>query len=342
MASHNCNRKMPMQIEYGASLSLLTVQDAKIQAYRNDFVSEEAWEILRQVWKNRIGEFLYGHSFVLIKPEALARRCGQSVLSFLHKKRLVPVAMRQVSVDRNAAHLIWRFQWNAATVDRVRLTNMVNAQSHSILVLVRDSDPGVIPASVKLWGMKGSAHADRRNEQHLRTLLRMHNRMLGFVHTPDEPADLVRDLSILLGGPALGALMRDCAAAPSRPVIDLSTGLCAEVRRIEAASLKNEIDPVGSMARLEETLGERSPGMRMLADAMQSHIKIPLDVVLDATGGGQAQLWDVLTVASELIQHDRPGVKPLIDARAVGEVTSRWAEHGAVLKNALDESIHAF
>ncbi|MDA8449447.1 hypothetical protein M4R21_06900 [Acidovorax sp. GBBC 3297] len=333
---------MPMQNEYAELLSLLTVQDAKIQAYRSDFVSEEAWEILCRVWGDRVGEFIYGHSFVLIKPEALARRCSQSVLSFLHKKRLVPVAVTRVSVDRNAAHLIWRFQWNAATVDRVRLTNMVNAQSDSILVLVRDADPGVVPASVRLWGMKGSAHADRRNEQHLRTLLRMHNRMLGFVHTPDEPADLVRDLSILLGGPALVALMRDCAAAPLRSAVDLSTSVCTEVQRIEAASRRNEIDPVGSMARLEDALGKGSTGFRVLADAMQSHTRIPLDMILDAVAGGQAQPWDVLTIASELIQHDRPGIKPLIDARAVGEVTSRWVEHGEVLKNAFDESIHAF
>ncbi|AVS73629.1 nucleoside-diphosphate kinase [Paracidovorax cattleyae] len=333
---------MPMQNEYSELIPLLTVQDAKIQAYRSDFVSEEAWDILCRVWGDRVGEFVYGHSFVLIKPEALARRCSQSVLLFLQKKRLVPVAVTPVSVDRNAAHLIWRFQWNAATVDRVRLTNMVNAQSDSILVMVRDADHGVVPASVKLWGMKGSAHADRRNEQHLRTLLRMHNRMLGFVHTPDEPADLVRDLSILLGGPALVALVRDCAAAPARSAVDLAASVCAEVLRTEAASRKNEIDPARSMARLQDALGRRSPGLRALADAMQSNTKLPLDAVLEAVDGGLAQPWDVLTIASEVIRHDRPGVKPLIDARAVGEVTSRWAEHGAVLKNALDESIHAF
>jgi len=330
-----------MQKEYCELLSLLTVQETKAQAYRSDFVSEQAWESLCRVWGNRVCDFIYDHSFVLIKPEAIARRSSRSVLLFLLDMGLIPVAVAQAPVDRNAAHLIWRFQWNAATVDRVRLTNMVNAQSASIMILVRDAAPGPVPTSVKLWGMKGSAHADRRGKQHLRTLLRMHNRMLGFVHTPDEPADLVRDLSILLSGSTLQVLMRECVAAASSSTADLAARAYAQVQRIETALPQNEIDPDRSLARLELALGGQADELAVVKNAMANRIKLPLDVILGAIDAKDTQAWDVLTIASELIQHDRSGVNPLIDARAVSEVTSRWIEHGDVLKNTLKESINA-
>lgn len=330
-----------MQKNYCDLLPLLTVQEAKAQAYRSDFVSDQAWEGLCQVWGDQVCDFVYDYSFVLIKPEAIARRSSRTVLLFLMEMGLVPVAVAQARVDRNAAHLIWRFQWNAATVDRVRLTNMVNAQSASILILVRDAAPCSVPTSVKLWGMKGSAHADRRSKQHLRTLLHMHNRMLGFVHTPDEPADLVRDLSILLDGPTLHALMHECVTAVSRPTADLAASAYAQVQRIEAASLQNEVDPDRSLDRLELALGGQTDELSAVKNALANRTKMPLNVILGAIDAKNTQTWDVLTIACELIQHDRSGVNPLIDARAVSEVTSQWIEHGDVLKNTLKESINA-
>ena len=66
---------------------------------------------------------------------------------------------------------------------------------------------------MKLWRMKGAALAERRTPEHLRTALRMHNRMLGFVHTPDEPADAVRELAILLDEGALSRLLSESLVA---------------------------------------------------------------------------------------------------------------------------------
>jgi len=319
---------------YASHLDRLTMQPNKVMAYKDDFVPEEAWRVILEVFGSETRSFLYGHTFLLLKPELLARRLSWKALSFLADQGFAPIAQVPVPVSRNAAHHMWRFQWNAATTDRVVLTNMVNAKSDSLLVVLRDGNPGPVPASVKLWKLKGSAHAERRTEQHLRTVVRMHNRMLGFVHTPDEPADLVRELGILMDPVAMGLLLeetRDAAKQSASLCMDKSWRVCTAA---EDQTEAHSVHPGEVVERLGSAM-RRSNGARAVLHAFSSGDRLPLSSVLAGLGevGIGRCSWDALSVAAELIQHDRVGATAMLDAKAVGEVNERWAAAGAGLQD---------
>ncbi|MBS0159855.1 MAG: hypothetical protein JSS26_14855 [Nitrospira sp.] len=325
---------MMSPLSYSKALSYLTLQSNKVQAYEDDFVPEEAWRTICRHWRDSSAEFLFGYSFLVLKPEAIARRLSWRAISFVADRGFVPVAQVCVPISRNVAHHIWRYQWNAATTDRIELTNMVNAQSDSLLVVLRDTKPGAVPASVKLWHLKGSAHAERRTSDHLRTTLGMHNRMLGFVHTPDEPADLVRELSILFDPIALGKLL-----GVIQPIAASRTDLMAICRRqvteIESQCAVHSVNPAEVMERLGlNGACNRLPGV---TTAISSGRKMGLVDVLDEfqQAGDRAFFWDALTIAAELVEHDRKGVSPKLDARAVNEMLVRWSNEGSEIQAAL-------
>ncbi|MBS9422449.1 nucleoside-diphosphate kinase [Photorhabdus caribbeanensis] len=309
---------------YADALQLLTMQSDKIRAYQNDFVPEEAWRVILSQYGKDVRNFIFGHSFILLKPETIARRLSCQAISYLAQRGFAPVGITCVELSRNAAHHIWRFQWNAATTDRIELTNWVNAQSPSILIMLRDCVPTSVPASVKLWRLKGSAHAARRKADQLRSVLGMHNRMLGFVHTPDEPADLVRELSILFDSDELSALLHTCRLT-EQSIDDLVTQCSRVAVELESQYSAHMINPNEVAQRLSLSTESHvlSPIWRDYAQGQP----MPLAKVLSyfREYGLGKDSWDVLTIAAELIEHDIKGVHALLDARAIDEVFTLWA-----------------
>ena len=65
----------------------------------------------------------------------------------------------------------------------------------------------------------------------------------------------------------------------------------------------------------------------LISDAMKNGRKLPLSECLNSFGTDKFH-WDALTLAAELIEHDKPGVSPLLDARAVSEMAERWSAQG--------------
>lgn len=324
--------------DFATRLPSLTLQPDKTHFYREDFVPQEGWRILRSCCGQRLPEFLYQHSFLLLKPEAIARRLAGTALEFVAERGFDPVGWAQLRLSRNAAHHIWRFQWNAATTDRVELTNLCNAQGNCLLIVLRDRHPDAIPATVKLWRMKGSAKAERRTEAHLRTALRMHNRMLGFVHAPDEPADLVRDLSILFEPDELRTLVCACLEGGTRPLATLLRDCVTWACLSEQSWPMHSVHPEEVMVRIH-----RQFGLSPVVEAIRNARHMALEDVLHCFGkaGLDPRSWDALTIAAELIHHDRPGTTAMLDARAVSEIYTRWFEAGNALQEEMHHEYHA-
>ncbi|MFV8907667.1 nucleoside-diphosphate kinase [Serratia fonticola] len=308
---------------YADILDTLTMQPEKLNAYYNDFVPEEAWRVLLSLYREDVRDFIFSHSFILLKPETISRRLSGRVISYLAQRGFAPIAITCVEVTRNIAHHIWRFQWNAATTDRVELTNLVNAQSPSVLIMLRDCESTTAPASVKLWRLKGSAHAERRQNDQLRSELGMHNRMLGFVHTPDEPADFVRELSILFNSSALRALLRMCQLADQS--FDCLVEKCLQaVVEIESRYTAHSVNPDEVIQRL--SLSKEKNALSPILQSYSGGVPMSLECVFYhfRKYGLKRNSWDVLTIAAELIEHDKTGVSALLDTRAVDETFDLW------------------
>ena len=81
----------------------------------------------------------------------------------------------------------------------MRLNTILADMGDALLVVLRDDDPErSVPASVRLQMMKGPSFPERQTSDHLRHVLGSWSRLLKFVHTPDEPADIIREIGIFL------------------------------------------------------------------------------------------------------------------------------------------------
>jgi len=81
---------------------------------------------------------------------------------------------------------------------------------------------GNAPAAVRMSTLKGPANPAEQSPRHLRSALGTINYIINGVHTPDEPADVVRELSVLLTAEQRArvyvALATRAAADPSSAV----------------------------------------------------------------------------------------------------------------------------
>jgi hypothetical protein len=100
-------------------------------------------------------------------------------------------------------------------------------------------------ASSRLASIKGHSRPDQQRAGQLRYELRTPSRVMSYVHIPDEPADMVRDMSLLLDRQDMVRLMAasaDAAGAPCdvRPadfgdVSYIDRSLFYEMRSVPAA-----------------------------------------------------------------------------------------------------------
>ncbi|MEZ5077261.1 MAG: nucleoside-diphosphate kinase [Solirubrobacterales bacterium] len=269
----------------------------KAQLYGEEGFVERAWVDYRRQWGEDAAPVLRRLAVVVLKPEAIVRRAGSTVIEYLNAHGLTPIAWRELALDAETCRTIWRYQWNKASEDRVRLHILVASLTPWFLILLRDDAPAPgVPASVRLWGLKGQTDERRRDPGHLRSVIGMRNRMLGFVHTPDEPADIVREQGILLSAAERRAWLHEVGAGLGRD------------RGKEA---------VAALAAVEEELPRHSVDAEEVVDR--------LTLTASSPQVDPSTRWDYAVLAAELIEHDRPGVSAIIDAGDFQETERAWA-----------------
>jgi hypothetical protein len=172
----------------------------KFELYARESYFRESWQTATDVLGSEMVPLLQRVAALTLRPETvLSRRAGRA-LRYMTDHGFTPLLAVPVQLTPASAREIWRYQWNAATLDRLALGDVINTSAGSVMLFFRDdrSDPG-LPGSVRLAGLKGSALPWERSERHLRTVLGGINRLIVMVHCSDEPIDIVRELGILIG-----------------------------------------------------------------------------------------------------------------------------------------------
>lgn len=199
------------------ALDSLTRDPRKAEAYRHDPYMREALASLAPALGT---DALHRHTFVVLKPDAVAGRRCAPVLGILRDLGWHPVAATTVRFDPLLVRELWRYQFNAASAQRIALVDPLLSSGPSLLVLLEDRGTDrELPASVRLTAAKGSAEPSAARSGDLRTRVGRVNGLLNFMHTADEPADVARELQLFsyqtgwawCAGPLLGT------APPTRP-----------------------------------------------------------------------------------------------------------------------------
>ncbi|GII88866.1 hypothetical protein Ssi03_68560 [Sphaerisporangium siamense] len=251
-------------------------------------------------------------TFVVAKPDAVAGRRVPPVLEFLDENGFAVVAAARFRFTPLLTREVWRYQFNIASWARAEVVDLLLPAGDSLLLTLRDTLPdttrGPLPAACRLAALKGAADPRSRRGDTLRTRLGGPTTLFNFVHTADEPADVVRELALLelaTGAPVIATARR------KDPVPDAE--LSAAVRALHDACPAHDLDARASLRRLAACPDEEVA--RLARRALDGDPSADWSALLDLFPGRTPPaplLWDVLSVATSQIESNVPGLSPQI------------------------------
>lgn len=303
----------------------LTASAAKARAYRDDVWTRESWRDA-VLTTSQCEQVLRRHTYLLIKPESFATRQAGRLLHEVRRRGFSTVGAVPVTLDRQSLRILWQYQLNSAPLATLAAVDLVVAAGPTVAVVLREDgpDPDIrSSASSRLAAMKGSTHGPRHPED-LRVLLGGSVPLFSFLHVPDEPADLVRELGIWFGRAArlslYSLLASECAEQAASAVLEDADLV---VRRAEAGVDQTDLDADRMLAALlSGPASHRATARRIRTVVAQAHraqaqpeemrddeLVELVRVVRDLDG---IAAWDRVTLAAVLVGSQRPVRAPLL------------------------------
>lgn len=293
---------------------LLTCHPAKQRLYGADTYFQEGYDQLAALTDDVTG-FAHRHALLLLKPDAVVARRLEAAVDWLAGRHFRIVAASVTRLTRTMIRALWYFQWNLATPHRRRLAALFLEDADALVLLVRPEHDPDIPASVELTRLKGPTDPDARRPGQLRHVLGRHSYLLNLVHTPDEPADVLRELAVHFDDTARDGLFRAALAGEDRTADALElTG------RLYAATKPRDLDFDPAVGRLRDALS------RHVGAAPTATPRLLLERAW--ADGVELDPWDAVIVGSTVLPMREPGRVPVLDGADAGT----WRRHLDTLK----------
>ncbi|MGJ6126498.1 nucleoside-diphosphate kinase [Mycolicibacterium sp. Y3] len=175
-------------------------------------------------------EFSFHRAVLLLKPDAAITGGMSRAVAWLREHRYGIVGAHPVALTPLHLRALWYFNWHRATAERRMLADQLAQLSPSLVLIVTHPDRDR-PVSVRLTADKGPADPDQRVPGQLRYALSSGTYLLNQVHSPDDPDDVLRELSIYFSEVVLGevisaaALGDDASADALRIAAEIESGV---------------------------------------------------------------------------------------------------------------------
>lgn len=160
-------------------------------------------------------DFSYRTAVLLLKPDAAVTGGMGRAVSWLTDNGYRIVGAHAVALTHLHLRALWYFNWHRATAQRRTLADQLARISPSLVLIVTHPDD-TVPVSVRLTADKGPADPALRIPGQLRHALSSGTYLLNQVHSPDDPDDVLRELSIYFAEPVLCEVISGCAAGADK------------------------------------------------------------------------------------------------------------------------------
>jgi nucleoside diphosphate kinase len=316
----NAPRRLPATVTAAAGQqdgeldAWLTGSAAKAVRYCDDIYFRESWKQACELLPDP-ALTLRANTYVLIKPETVATGRVEQLLELIRDRGYLLLDVLPVVLDRYRTRALWQYQLNAAPLATLATVDLIVSCGPSAIALLAEEpaarQPGV-SASQRLSAMKGVSFGSRRPDD-IRTLLGAVTRMFSYLHVPDEPADLVRELGIWFDHTARHRVYRRLAGAGGdvapRPAI-------AEVaRRLEGDTGVIDLDLDRALDTVARTVAAQDrPRLRQVRNWLSGEPEDAtlLDVVRWLSGLTDVPAWTRALIAAHLVQGESPERAPLL------------------------------
>ena len=314
-------------------LESLSTVPHKPAYYRREPYFREAWSELQGVYGREAEMFALRHALVILKPDAIVARKIEQCASLLAEAGFTPCATRSFWFDRNMVRALWLYKLNAATLGRLRVLDLLQLAAPSLFILLRDEESVANrPASVRLTALKGRGASQRNGHSNLRRRLGAKGRILSFIHSADEPADLVREMAIIFGRSERKQIFRDVRVGRSA----VSPGACAECLYRTWPRHELHLDlALSRMSGLATRSGySQSAYVDELVSICEGNVPqtstvwlrfLQLVEFLDLKPG----IWDLITVGAHFADESQQGDQPVLGDVSCEAWDSRYASDGA-------------
>jgi hypothetical protein len=301
-------------------LAQLTVAPGKQALFHNDIAFRSGWRDWRRILGDEAVPAARRVGLLLLKPELLVHRRWKVVLDVLRHNELAVQSFAPVTLSRSMAQELWRYAWNNATVDRIDLAASMAAIAPSVVVFVTPCDAeAALPATLLLTMLKGSVDPARREGKEIRSVIPMTNKMIGFVHTSDEPADLIREIGVLFGVAERRRVVTELSV-PCRS--NTSEELAGILQYLSDSMECHDLDPVRSWRRIAEVLGADAARVEW---AVKHDPQSVVELIRCLDTESRLSAWDAMCVVASAIRLDVAGREQLIVANELGSLASAWS-----------------
>ncbi|QLJ00542.1 hypothetical protein HZZ00_05770 [Streptomyces sp. NEAU-sy36] len=241
----------------------------------------------------------------VLKPDAAVGRRYGTALQALRDNGFRPLDVVRFRHDRLTIRETWRFQLNFADRERIATMELYLRSLDCVLLVLRDEQhrPGAVPAAVRLASLKGPATAERRRPEHLRERLGALNGLFNFIHTTDEPLDVLRDLGLLLE-PGRRERVRDRMVSGHDATDEVTRVFAA----IEDTVEPHDLDPERSRRRLESA-GSPAGALARLHARGTAVTAAELLQAAHHPDADPGDLWDLLSVLTATVRFNTPGIE---------------------------------
>jgi hypothetical protein len=287
-----------------AQWRILTASREKRGLFEQDLYFREAWADAQATLGPDAAASLSSFALLCAKPDAVVGRRLRPMLDYAIEHGFMPVGVAGFVFDRHSMREIWRYDWHVYTVDRLRFSTIWYTSVPTVMFVLEDRTPeSGIPASVRLTSLKGNALASKRSPDDLRSRLSPPNQVLNFVHVTDEPADIVRELGILLESNArLEALRR------IRDRRDGAIQASAAIEALYAAHPGHDLDPQASLRRLRQAGVVDDGGAHRVEACLSAGETMDWEMLcaLVPSSAFAEHRWDFISIASAVVPRERP------------------------------------
>jgi hypothetical protein len=293
----------------------------KREHYCDDPYFWEGWASFRTACPDRPADAaLRQLTFLLVKPEAIVGRRIAPILEFLESRGYRIIGTWPVCMGRHEARCLWRYQLNAVPIAHIRALGMLVAAGELFLLgLDHRLAAGESSAAELLSQSKGSS-ADPVTGDSLRDILRRPALMLNFVHAPDEPADVLRELAVLCDPSQQEQVIATLLAASHWPAARFAAAARAAAAIMTSRytrSAAHDLDAEATLQRLRARLRERPavqfpPVARAAIELGRTSPEQALEVVVALERVRGLPRWDCIVTAAHLVDGLRTARPPLI------------------------------
>jgi hypothetical protein len=178
--------------------SKITNNPSKIDLFSHDQYFRISSEIGSHILGSGFEDKLKSYALVVIKPESTIFHRAKKIVELIENEGFKLVFFLNKTMSRTECIELWRYQWNAASSMRMLISSKLTSYCPSYFLIFEAPKTLTEIASTHLSRLKGSAIESQRNEGHFRSILQPINRMLNYLHVSDEPADVIREIGVLL------------------------------------------------------------------------------------------------------------------------------------------------